>query len=76
MQKLQVKTRTTGRQPQYKENVDSTTIFLRQSEDRIEVKAGESINVDIYENGRLLFSGSKWELFNLLMKAQQPEPCS
>lgn len=66
MSKLSVKTRISGNNPQYKENLNSVVTFLRNSEDRIEAKNGEQINIDIYENGKLIFSGSKYEFFEKL----------
>lgn len=50
----------------YSEDLTSVTTFLRHSEDRIEVKNGETVNIDIYDNGKLLFSGDKSELFKKL----------
>ena len=68
MKKLSVKTRIKGNEPKYKENLNSIVSFLRNSEDRIEVKNGELVNIDIYENGTLIFSGDKQEFFNQLKK--------
>lgn len=66
MKNLQVKTRVSGRNPIFKENLNSVCTFLRHSEDRIEVKNSEVVNIDIYENGTLIFSGDKYELFEKL----------
>lgn len=66
MKNLEIKTVKNGRQPQYNQNFKSVTTFLRHSEDRIEVKNGEMVIVDIYENGKLIFSGYKSELFQVL----------
>ena len=66
MKNLEVKTRIAGNQPQFKQNLNSAVTFLRHSEDRIEVKNGETVNIDIYENGALIFSGSKCELYEKL----------
>ena len=63
---LSVKTRKKGNTPQYKENLNNVITFLRHSDDRIEVKNGEQVNIDIYNNGNLVFSGSKEELFEKL----------
>ena len=68
MKKLEIKTRKGNREPKYTQNIDSATVFLRHQEDRIEVKNGEVINIDIYENGTLIFSGDKEEFFNQLKK--------
>ena len=68
MKKLEIKTRKGNREPKYTQNIDSATVFLRHQEDRIEVKNGEVINIDIYENGTLIFSGDKEEFYNQLKK--------
>ena len=68
MKKLAVKTRKGNNEPKYSENNDSAVIFLRHSEDRIEVKNGEMVNIDIYDNGTLIFSGDKYEFFEQLKK--------
>lgn len=68
MKNLATKTRIQGKNPQYKENLNSIVSFLRHQEDRIEVKNGEVVNIDIYENGTLIFSGNKEELFEQLKK--------
>ena len=68
MKKLEIKTRKGNREPKYTQNIDSATVFLRHQEDRIEVKNGEVVNIDIYENGNLIFSGNKEEFYNQLKK--------
>ena len=68
MKNLATKTRISGRNPQYKENLNSIVSFLRHQEDRIEVKNGEVVNIDIYENGNLIFSGDKEQFYNQLKK--------
>ena len=68
MKKLEIKTRKGNREPKYTQNIDSATVFLRHQEDRIEVKNGEVVNIDIYENGTLIFSGNKEEFYNQLKK--------
>lgn len=70
MKNLAVKTRYGGNEPQYKENLNNVVTFMRHSEDRIEVKNGESVNIDIYNNGNLIFSGDKYELFEILKNAK------
>lgn len=66
MKGLQVKVRREGGSPQYKENQNNVVTFLRHSEDRIEAKNGEVVNIDVYENGSLIFSGDKYEFFEKL----------
>ena len=68
MKKLEIKTRKGNREPKYTQNIDSATVFLRHQEDRIEVKNGEVVNIDIYENGTLIFSGDKEQFYNQLKK--------
>lgn len=68
MAKLSIKTRFENNNWQYKENLNCVVNFLRHSEDRIEIKNGEEVNIDIYDNGVLIFSGSKGDLFRLLNK--------
>lgn len=68
MKNLSVKTRIAGKDPKYNENLNSIVSFLRHSEDRIEVKNGDQVNIDIYDNGALIFSGDKYELFEKLKK--------
>ena len=66
MKKIEVKTRKGNNEPKYSENNDLAVIFLRHSEDRIEVKNGEMVNIDIYHNGTLIFSGDKYEFYKQL----------
>ena len=68
MKKLAVKTRKGNNEPKYSENNDLAVVFIRHSEDRIEVKNGEMVNIDIYHNGTLIFSGDKYEFFEQLKK--------
>ena len=68
MKKLAVKTRKGNNEPKYSENNDLAIVFLRHSEDRIEVKNGEMVNIDIYHNGTLIFSGDKYKFFEQLKK--------
>jgi hypothetical protein len=66
MKNLEIKTVKNGRQPQYNQNFKSVTTFLRHSEDRITVISGETVNIEIYNNGKCIFSGEKQELFEIL----------
>lgn len=66
MKKLELKTRKNSNEPKYTENLDSVTTFLRHSDDRITVKNGETVNIEIYKNGKLIFSGDKGDLFDIL----------
>lgn len=66
MKKLEVRTTKEGQQPEYTQNLDNVLTFLRHPEDKISVRNGEQVNIDIYENGECIFSGDKYELFEKL----------
>lgn len=77
MAKLSLKTQgVKGGSPKFIEKMGSVTTFLSHSEDRIEIDAyewfrnsyheRELLVIEVYENGKLLFSGSKYELFEIL----------
>lgn len=65
---LSVKTRFQGNTPQYKANLNNVVTFLNSSDERIEAKNGESVIIDIYENGKLIFSDTKEKFFQQLKK--------
>jgi hypothetical protein len=50
---------------------DNTTVFMRHENDRVEFKNGEQINIDIYDNDILIFSGHKYELFEKLKENKE-----
>lgn len=66
MKAIEVKVRTSRNNYDYIENLLNAVIFLRHPEDKIVAKNGESVIVDIYENGNLIFSGEKYEFFEKL----------
>lgn len=66
MKKLSIKTRKNSNSPKYIENVDAATTFLRDDNDKITVINSETINIEIYQNGTLLFCGNKYELYDIL----------
>lgn len=67
MKNLEVKTRNVrSANPKYTQNLKSVTTFLRHSEDRITIINGETVNIEIYNNGSLIFIGDKQELFEKL----------
>jgi hypothetical protein len=68
MKKLQIKTRKGENDPKFSENIDFATVFFRSADDRIEVKNSEIINIDVYENGTLIFSGDKYDFYEQLKK--------
>lgn len=65
-----------GGNPQWKDKNGYVTTFLGHSEDFISVdaydgsgssyKERETLLIEVYENGKLLFSGNKYELFEIL----------
>ena len=76
MANLSIKTQgVRGGEPKFQENIAASTLFLH-SEDRISVdvfegqgnsyKRREREVIEIYENGKLLFSGNRYELFDIL----------
>lgn len=66
MKALDIKTRKGNNEPKYNENLNVVTTFLRHSADKITVINGETVNIEIYNNGRLIFSGDKGDLFDIL----------
>lgn len=77
MKNLAIKTQNSqGGQPLYKENLGFVTTFLNHSEDFISVDnfegSGESYKkrelseITIVQNGKVLFSGDKYQLFEKL----------
>ena len=66
MKKLEIKTRKQNREPRYTQNLDSVTTFLRHDEDKIIVEDAEVVIVQIIHNGKVLFNGDKYELFEKL----------
>ena len=79
MKNLAIKTqKSTGNEPKYQENLGFVTTFINHSEDYIIVdnfegqgdsyRERELSEIRIYENGILIFSGSKYELFEQLKK--------
>ena len=68
MDKLEVKTRKSFFEPKYSSGNEEAVVFLRRFEDRIEVMNDETVKIDIYHNGTLIFSGDKYEFFEQLKK--------
>jgi len=66
MENLQVRTTVKGFLPVYHKNKENVITFLRHDEDKIECRNGELVIIDIYENGKLIFSGDKYEFFSKL----------
>lgn len=71
MTNLEIKTtnKNKGANPIYKQNLDSVCVFLKHDEDRILIdQRKESVEVQIIQNGTVLFIGDKYELFEILTK--------
>ncbi len=66
MEKLEIKTRKRSRDPKYTQNLDSVTTFLRHDNDKIIVEDAEVVIIQIIHNGKMLFNGNKFELFEKL----------
>lgn len=76
MKNLEVKTIKPGGlqvNAKYNLNVKSVTTFLRHSEDRITVNSGETVNIEIYDNGECIYIGYKEEFFELLRKLKEDD---
>lgn len=67
MKKIEIRTRkkNTGNHT-YIKNIENLIVFLRHDEDKILVKNAEQICIEIYDNGKCIFCGSKNELFEKL----------
>lgn len=64
---IEVRTQKGNNKPQYSTNLCDVITFLGHPEDKIRVKEGEELlEIQIYHNDELLFSGDKYELFNKL----------
>ena len=77
MAQLNIKTQgIRGGNPQYKENIAAAALILGHSEDKIVVdvfdgqgatyQRRETESIEIIQNGKVLFSGNKYELFEIL----------
>ena len=66
MKNLEVRTRVSFNIPQYKKNLKSVILFLRHDEDKIVVRSYEQVELEVYDNGKLIFSGDKHEFYKKL----------
>ena len=67
MNALQVRTTEIGTNiPTYKNDLSNVIVFLRHDEDKIIVKNNEQVEVEVYDNGNLIFIGTKEEFYNKL----------
>jgi len=69
MKNLEVKTTNTiSKKSFYKCNLSNVKVFLRHEEDSIVVRNDLQVEIEIYDNGKLIFNGSKLEFFEQLKK--------
>lgn len=68
MEALEIKTRKKNQDWKYSQNVEASTVFLRHSEDRITTINQEVVQIEVYENGNLIFIGDKYDFYNQLKK--------
>lgn len=68
MEKLEIKTRKGSRNPKYIQNVDTSTVFLTNGDDYITTKVGHNVEIQVYEDGQVVFIGNKTEFFEKLKK--------
>lgn len=69
MKNLEVKTTNTiSKKSFYKCNLSNVKVFLRHEEDSVVVRNDEQVEIEIYDNGKLIFSGAKYEFFEQLKK--------
>lgn len=69
MKNLEVKTRNTiSKKSSYKCNLSNVKVFLRHDEDSIIIRNDLQVEIEIYDNGKLIFNGSKLEFFEQLKK--------
>jgi len=67
MKNLEVRTtKAKSNNPKYTQNLNDVILFLRHTEDKIHIINGETVNIEIYDNGEPLFIGNKYELFEIL----------
>ncbi len=69
MKNLEVKTTNTiSKKSFYKCNLSNVKVFLRHEEDSIIIRNDLQVEIEIYDNGKLIFNGSKLEFFEQLKK--------
>jgi len=67
MKYLEVRTTNTrSKQSFYNSNLSNVVLFMRHDEDKIIVKNSEVVEIEVYKNGELTFSGDKTEFYNKL----------
>ena len=67
MENLEVRTTNAKSNKQkYITNLTNVITFLRHPEDKIIIRNVEQVEVEIISNGDLIFSGSKFDLFEKL----------
>lgn len=68
MNKIEIRTKKANNKPNYSTNLDNVIVFLRHEEDKIVIKNNKQIEVEIYDNGELVFYGSREDFFNKLKR--------
>jgi uncharacterized lipoprotein YbaY len=72
MENLQTRTeKAKSPKAKYSTDLKEAIVFLRHDEDKIRVRSNETVEIEIYSNGQLLFIGDKQELFDILKKEKQ-----
>lgn len=67
MENLQIRTiNSKSKKAIYVNNIAHAINFLRHDEDKIIIKSSEQVEIEIIDNGKSIFFGSKLELFNLI----------
>lgn len=67
MKNLEVRTQNAkSRINKYTKNLFQAITFLRHPEDKIIVSNKEVVEIEIIDNGKTIFLGNKYELFNKL----------
>lgn len=76
---LTTKTKHLNKDAKMNDNLEYVSVFIGHSEDRITIdnyeafgeslKQRESTQIEVYQNGKLLFRGDKYELFEILENA-------
>ena len=75
MKNLQIRTTNkVSNKAKYSENLNNVIVFLSHGEDKISFLNpldSEQTEIQVYDNGKMIFSGDKYELFQILQKAKE-----
>lgn len=60
----------------YHDNNNLATVFLRHSEDKIHIRNGDQVEIEVIDNGKTIFIGTKLDFYERLTgkSQEQPEP--